>query len=185
MTNRSTRPASHPEAGEPAIPRLSLRTPAAGADPDHHLWRNGRLWWIAFTVHRGPFQERLRFSLRTDDVAVARRKRDEIFALYEEAARAGIAIRPGLPDDGERRFPILAGDAPERRGLAVTLGAALEAHPNGRGLRHLGASSRGDERLHERHVERARVHGGDAEGRVGDHDGNGTRWTGARSIARW
>jgi hypothetical protein len=20
--------------------------------PNHHLWRNGRLWWIAFTVHK-------------------------------------------------------------------------------------------------------------------------------------
>ena len=20
-------------------------------DPNHHLWRNGRLWWVAFTVH--------------------------------------------------------------------------------------------------------------------------------------
>ena len=29
--------------------------------PDHHLWRNGRLWWIAFTVHRGHQQERVRF----------------------------------------------------------------------------------------------------------------------------
>ncbi|MCL4813348.1 MAG: hypothetical protein KJ061_12710 [Vicinamibacteraceae bacterium] len=49
--------------------------------PNHHLWRNGRYWWIAFTVILdGWRQERLRFSLRTDDVVEARRRRDEILA---------------------------------------------------------------------------------------------------------
>jgi hypothetical protein len=62
-------------------------------DPDHHLWRNGRLWWIAFTVHRGPLQERVRFSLGTDDVELARQRRDEAFALYDAAADCNISIR--------------------------------------------------------------------------------------------
>ena len=64
-----------------------------GVDPNHHLWRNGRLWWIAFTVHRGHLQERLRFSLRTHDVEEARRRRDQIFALYASAADCRISIR--------------------------------------------------------------------------------------------
>jgi hypothetical protein len=62
-------------------------------DPDHHLWRNGRLWWIAFTVHRGHLQERVRFSLGTDDVGLARLRRDEAFALYHAAADCNISIR--------------------------------------------------------------------------------------------
>ena len=69
----------------------------ADADPNHHLWRNGRLWWIAFTVHRGHLQERVRFSLRTDDVKSARRRRDEVFALYASAADCKISIRLRQP----------------------------------------------------------------------------------------
>jgi hypothetical protein len=75
------------------VSRIDLGDGSGGPDPNHHLWRNGRLWWIAFTVHHGHLQERLRFSLRTDDVAVARRKRDEVFALYESASASRISIR--------------------------------------------------------------------------------------------
>jgi hypothetical protein len=52
-------------------------------NPNHHLWRNGRLWWIAFTViHDGWRQERVRRSLRTADLDVARRRRDDLFQEY-------------------------------------------------------------------------------------------------------
>ncbi len=44
-------------------------------DPDHHLWRNGRLFWVAFTVHLPGWQkERVRLSLGTDDLLEARRR---------------------------------------------------------------------------------------------------------------
>ena len=66
---------------------------AADVDPNHHLWRNGRLWWIAFTVHYGHRQERLRFSLGTVDVEEARRRRDEVFETYEQAEERRISIR--------------------------------------------------------------------------------------------
>ncbi len=69
----------------------------ASIDPDHHIWRNGRLWWIAFTVHRGHLQERVRFSLATADVEEARPRRDEVFALYEQAAGCRISIRLKRP----------------------------------------------------------------------------------------
>jgi len=75
------------------IVRESAADGASGPDPDHHLWRNGRLWWVAFTVHRGHLQERLRFSLRTDDVAVARKRRDDLFALFDSAAECRISLR--------------------------------------------------------------------------------------------
>lgn len=49
-------------------------------DPDHHLWRNGRLYWVAFTVHLpGWRKERVRRSLGTADLEEARRRRDEVF----------------------------------------------------------------------------------------------------------
>jgi hypothetical protein len=65
----------------------------ADADPDHHLWRNGRLWWIAFTVHQDHRQERIRFSLGTDDVALARHRRDAFLALFAEAEDLRISLR--------------------------------------------------------------------------------------------
>ena len=50
-------------------------------NPNHHLWRNGRLWWIAFTViHDGWRQERIRRSLGTADLEEARRRRDILLA---------------------------------------------------------------------------------------------------------
>ena len=67
-------------AASPARPTPRRRRRAT--DPrNHHLWRNGRRWWIAFTVHtpdgRGM---RIRRSLGTTDVHEARRRRDDIFA---------------------------------------------------------------------------------------------------------
>ncbi|MCL4849584.1 MAG: hypothetical protein KJ066_23775 [Acidobacteria bacterium] len=60
--------------------------------PNHHLWRNGRLWWIAFTViHDGWRQERVRHSLKTADLAEARRRRDVILR--------GLAATPVVMDD--------------------------------------------------------------------------------------
>ena len=97
MANRPTEiPVQYVEASskvEPFISRIAPDPAPADTDPDHHLWRNGRLWWIAFTVHRGYLQERVRFSLGTDDVTEARRKRDLIFALYASAADCEISLR--------------------------------------------------------------------------------------------
>ena len=74
-------------------------------DPDHHLWRNGRLWWIAFTVHRGHQQERVRFSLGTDDVVEARRLRDRALALFQQARDCDVSLRfaPRRSRAGEAR----------------------------------------------------------------------------------
>ena len=68
----------------------------AGSDPDHHLWRNGRLWWIAFTVHLPGWQkERVRVSLHTADVAEARRRRDELLSRYPEERGCALSLRIG------------------------------------------------------------------------------------------
>jgi hypothetical protein len=58
----------------------------SSAHPDHHLWRNGRLWWVAFTVHLPGWQkERVRLSLGTDDIEEARRRRDQVLSEYPRA----------------------------------------------------------------------------------------------------
>jgi hypothetical protein len=63
-------------------------------DQDHHLWRNGRLWWVAFSVHRPNWTaERVRLSLRTDDLAAARRRRDSLFDSYANASDCELSLR--------------------------------------------------------------------------------------------
>ncbi len=71
---------------------------AASAYPDHHLWRNGRLWWIAFTVHLPNWtKERVRISLRTDDLDEARRRRDRVLRDYprERGCTLSLRVAPG------------------------------------------------------------------------------------------
>ncbi|WP_291986771.1 hypothetical protein [Luteitalea sp.] len=72
----------------PALRRPSLQVALSPDDrrfqrlgENHHLWRNGRFWWIAYTVIiDGWRQERIRHSLKTDDLTEARGRRDEILA---------------------------------------------------------------------------------------------------------
>lgn len=65
-------------------------------DPDHHLWRNGRLWWVAYTVHLpGWRKERVRRSLGTTDLHEARRLRDALFASYGPEGPVRLSLRPG------------------------------------------------------------------------------------------
>ena len=87
--------AAHPHASL-GPEEVSVEVPP-DADPDHHLWRNGRLWWIAFTVHRGHQQERVRLSLGTDDRLVARARRDELLAFFSRAAELRISLRFAPP----------------------------------------------------------------------------------------
>ena len=62
-------------------------------DPNHHLWRNGRLWWIAFTAHRGCRQERIRLSLRTEDLGLARERRDALLDRIASAKGLSLSLR--------------------------------------------------------------------------------------------
>jgi hypothetical protein len=99
----ANRPSDIPVTTSPPGPNTEVFV--SRVDPNHHLWRNGRLWWIAFTVHRGHLQERVRFSLRTDDLSEARRRRDEVLTLYASAAdcRISIRLRPRAPARGGHR----------------------------------------------------------------------------------
>ncbi len=72
-----------------------VRPPAPWArDPNHHLWLNGRLWWVAFTVHLpGAQVERVRRSLGTDDLELARARRDALLARYPEERGCTLSLR--------------------------------------------------------------------------------------------
>ncbi len=48
--------------------------------PNHHLYSNNGTWWLQVTVHRGPIAERVRRSLQTGDVDLARQRRDRVLA---------------------------------------------------------------------------------------------------------
>lgn len=75
----------------------------AEADPDHYPRRNGRPWWIAFTVHRGHLQERVRHSLVAADRAEARRRRDEVLARYQRAGDCQLSLRFDEPRGARAR----------------------------------------------------------------------------------
>lgn len=50
-------------------------------NPNHHLWDNHGTWFLHYTIHPTPFtKERIRRSLGTKDVRVARERRDHFFA---------------------------------------------------------------------------------------------------------
>ena len=58
-------------------------------NPNHHLWNNHGTWFLHYTVHPTPFtKERIRRSLGTKDLEVARERRDSFFAhLASEIAK--------------------------------------------------------------------------------------------------
>ena len=90
------RPVSTPISVELATSR------AFSNNPNHHLWKNGRLWWIAFTlIHDGWRQERVRQSLGTDSLNEARRRRDAILAVFaKEPLPGGRSVEGCLDPDG-------------------------------------------------------------------------------------
>jgi hypothetical protein len=57
---------------------------------NHHLWNNHGTWFLHYTIHPTPFtKERVRRSLGTKNVNVARERRDTFFAqLATEATRS-------------------------------------------------------------------------------------------------
>lgn len=60
---------------------------------NHHLWNNHGTWFLHYTVHPTPFtKERIRRSLGTKDLTVARERRDAFFAhLASQAGKAAAA----------------------------------------------------------------------------------------------
>jgi hypothetical protein len=82
--------------GEDIMPTTQLApSRAAETNPNHHLWKNGRLWWLAVTLlHDGWRQERIRQSLGTDDLFEARRRRDLVLARFAPSQPAPVPPAP-------------------------------------------------------------------------------------------
>ena len=45
---------------------------------NHNIWKNCAVYWIALSMSNGIETRRIRTSLKTKDIAVARRRRDRI-----------------------------------------------------------------------------------------------------------
>jgi hypothetical protein len=85
------------EISQPIVP-AQRSADQAESNPNHHLWRNGRLWWVAFTVHLpGWKKDRVRVSLGTADLAEARRRRDELLREYPSVAGCELSLRYDEP----------------------------------------------------------------------------------------
>lgn len=55
--------------------------PAEEPNPDHHIWNNNGTWWCHYSVRLpGEPAKRMRISLRTHSVEVARMRRDTLLA---------------------------------------------------------------------------------------------------------
>jgi len=69
----------------PPLPGFRVRAD----NPNHHLWNNHGTWFLHYTVHPTPFtKERIRRSLGTKEVKIARARRDSFFAnLATELAK--------------------------------------------------------------------------------------------------
>ena len=60
----------------PTLPVQRLST----QNPNHHLWHNNGTWFLHYTVYPTPAtKERIRRSLGTKDLSVARQRRDSFF----------------------------------------------------------------------------------------------------------
>ena len=66
-------------------PNMHLVIRHSRSNPDHHLWNNHGTWWLHFTLKSAcGAQKRHRLSLKTRDVAAARKKRDRVLAAIAE-----------------------------------------------------------------------------------------------------
>lgn len=70
-----------------SLPAIRVRP----ENENHHLWNNHGTWFLHYTIHPTSFtKERIRRSLRTRDIVVARERRDAFFSqLALEAGKGG------------------------------------------------------------------------------------------------
>ena len=81
-------------------------------NPDHNIWNNNGTFWCHYTVHNdNRTKQRVRVSLGTKDVAIARALRDFIME-----ATPKIAAR--IPRHPAQFMPEIASDARENRTVA-------------------------------------------------------------------
>ncbi len=64
---------------------LNLSISVKDNNPNHHLYLNNGTWFIHFTIHKDDYtSQRTRKSLKTKDIKMARRKRDNFFKYHIE-----------------------------------------------------------------------------------------------------
>jgi hypothetical protein len=65
-------------------------------NPNHHLYRNnGRTWWLHYTLHCADYTaQRVRASLGTKTLKIARARRDAVLTHLKLQARLGLPLNP-------------------------------------------------------------------------------------------
>lgn len=60
-----------------------------GDNPNHHLWNNNGVWWLHYTIYPTAFtSERVRRSLGTRSLKIARNRRDQLFHNLEQRVQS-------------------------------------------------------------------------------------------------
>ena len=63
------------------------------SNPNHHLWNNNGTWFLHYTVYPTAYtKERIRRSLGTKDVRIARERRDNFFSLLAKQNPIGLPV---------------------------------------------------------------------------------------------
>ena len=76
-----------------SLPGIRVRA----ENPNHHLWNNHGTWFLHYTVHPTPFtKERIRRSLGTKDIKVARARRDAFFAQLSSDGTKPVTEQPAM-----------------------------------------------------------------------------------------
>ena len=82
------------------------KAPAAAlpdSNPNHHIWNNNGTYWLnASIIIRGIIQERIRESLKTKDIKIARRRREQRFSQI--ASQSGVKLNLSLNKSKVARF---------------------------------------------------------------------------------
>lgn len=71
-------------------------------NPNHNIWNNNGTWWAHYTVHKDDYtKERVRVSLGTNDVQIARALRDFLMQATPKIASNIPRVRgQAMPDIG-------------------------------------------------------------------------------------
>jgi hypothetical protein len=79
-------------------------------NPNHNIWNNNGTWWAHYTVHNDDYtKQRVRVSLGTDDIAIARALRDFIMqATPQITSRLPCTRGQAMPDLCESRAVAMA-----------------------------------------------------------------------------
>ena len=71
-------------------------------NPDHHIWNNNGTYWCHYTIHNDDYtKQRVRVSLGTNDVKIARALRDFLMQATPKIASNIPKMRgQAMPDVG-------------------------------------------------------------------------------------